>query len=222
MKEIFLENEKNCTVKSLFGCPVMIFKNAVSLKDEELHFIKNIEYQKFYKPNDSEYQEKLVQVSKSQNILNDYIELKNVRKQINHYAGKFIDELISVDNEFDIVQSWISKTLPGINHHSHHHKGALFSLVYYAQADNSTLTFDTKENFLTKGFNFDYNIKEQNYFNSLEVTFKPKTGDIIIFPGYIEHCAENLDNKEKYILGANYFIRGNVGVYNNTTLVTNL
>ena len=146
----------------------------------------------------------------------------DVRDKINEYAGKYIDELICVDNEFDIVQSWVSKTEPGTNHHHHHHKGALFSLVYYAQADNSKLTFDSKDNFLTKGFNFDYNVKEQNILNSLEVEFTPKTGDILIFPGYIEHSAENLDNKTKYIIGANYFIRGDIGVYNNTTLVKNI
>ena len=33
---------------------------------------------------------------------------------------------------------------------------------------------------------------------------------------------ENLDNKTKYILGANYFIRGDIGNYDNTTLVKNV
>lgn len=222
MKTKFLEDTKNAHVEILYGCPVLSFKNAFKLSEKELEFIKNIEYQKFYKDNDIEYKDKLVQVSKSQNILNDYLPLLDLRKKINEYAGKYIDELICVDNEFDIVQSWVSKTEPGINHHNHHHKGALFSLVYYAQADNSKITFDSKENFLTKGFNFDYNVKEQNILNSLEVEFTPKTGDILIFPGYIEHRAENLDTKEKYIIGANYFIRGDVGVYNNTTLVKNI
>ena len=218
LKNKYFENDSNARVEILYGCPVLFFENAFKLSQKDLDFLKNIEYQK----SNTEYQEKLVQVSKSQNVLDDYIPLLDVRDKINEYAGKYIDELICVDNEFDIVQSWVSKTEPGINHHNHHHKGALFSLVYYAQADNSKITFDSKENFLTKGFNFDYNVKEQNILNSLEVEFTPKTGDILIFPGYIEHRAENLDTKEKYIIGANYFIRGDVGVYNNTTLVKNI
>ena len=107
-------------------------------------------------------------------------------------------------------------------HHNHHHKGALFSLVYYVQADKSEFKFDTKHNFLTRSFNFDYNIKEYNIFNSLEVDLKPKTGDMLIFPGYVEHSAKNLDTIDKDILGANYFIRGDVGVYDKTTLVKNV
>jgi len=222
MKDKFLEDYKNIKVQSLYGCPVMIVRDAFALLPEELEFIKNIEYQKKVANDDTYKAPYVVQVSKSQNVLQDYKKLKNVREKINEYAGKYIDDIISVENEFDMVQSWVSKTVPKTGHHNHHHKGALFSIVYYVQADKSEFRFDTKLNFLTRSFNFDYNIKEYNIFNSLEVDLKPTTGDMLIFPGYIEHSAKNLDTKDKYILGANYFIRGDVGVYDNTTLVKNV
>jgi len=222
LKNKYFENDSNAHVEILYGCPILFFRNAFKLGPKDLDFIKNIEYQKFHKENDVEYKDKLVQVSKSQNVLDDYIPLLDVRNKINEYAGKYIDELICVDNEFDIVQSWVSKTEPGANHHHHHHKGALFSLVYYAQADNSKITFNSKENFLTRNFNFDYNITKYNTLNSDDAWYTTNTGDILIFPGYVMHSAENLDDKTKYILGANYFIRGDIGNYNNTTLVKNV
>ena len=218
LKNKYFENDSNARVEILYGCPVLFFENAFKLSQKDLDFLKNIEYQK----SNTEYQEKLVQVSKSQNVLDDYIPLLDVRDKINEYACKYIDELICVDNEFDIVQSWVSKTEPGANHHHHHHKGAMFSLVYYAQADNSKIIFSSRENFLSKNFNFDYNITQYNTLNSEQIWYTPKTGDILIFPGYIMHNAENLDNKTKYILGANYFIRGDIGNYDNTTLVKNV
>ena len=215
MKEKFLENQTGCKVQSLYGMPVMLFENTFSVKPAELEIIKNLEFE-------CEDQNNVVKTSIKKNLLNEKIELAVVRDQINHYACKFIDEIICVDNEFEMVQSWVSKTRPGEDHHIHAHQGAIFSLVYYVECEKSEFYFDNKQNFLTRGFNFDYNVKEYNIFNSLEVTYKPRTGDMLIFPGWVLHRAKNLGTKNKYILGANYFIRGDVGNYEDLTIVKNI
>lgn len=215
LKENFLINEKGAKVQSLYGVPVMLFENAFTMKSAEVEFLKNLEFE-----GEDEYN--VVKTSKNKHILNEKAELLVVKDQINHYACKFIDEIISVDNEFEMVQSWVSKTKPGEDHHQHFHPGAIFSLVYYAECEKSEFYFNPKQNFLTKGFNFDYNIKEQNIFNSLEVTYTPKTGDILIFPGWVIHSAKNLGTKNKYIIGANYFIRGDVGDYEKITIVKDI
>jgi len=215
LKENFLENETNCKVQSLYGIPVMIFENAFKTKPEELELIKNLKFE-------GEDENNEVKTSKNKHLLNEKIELVGVKDQINYYACKFIDEIISVDNEFEMVHSWVSKTRPGEDHHQHFHPGAIFSLVYYVKCEKSEFCFNPKQNFLTKGFNFDYNIKDYNIFNSLEVTFTPTTGDILIFPGWVLHRAKNLGNSDKYIIGANYFIRGNVGNYEKLTIVKDI
>ena len=189
MKEKFLENQIGYSgkVQSLWGVPVMLFENAFSLKPAELEIIKNLEF------DNSDDQNNLVKTSIKKQLFNETIELADVRDQINHYACKFIDEIICVDNEFEMVQSWVTE-----------------------------LRFNYQQNFLTKGFNFEYNIKNYNIFNSQEVVYKPRTGDILMAPGYVTHKAKNLGTKDKYVIGANYFIRGDVGNYENITIVKNI
>jgi len=213
----FLENQTGYSgkVQSLWGVPVMLFENAFSVKPAELEIIKNLEFE-------CEDQNNLVKTSINKHLFNEKIELTVVKDQINHYACKFIDEIICVDNEFEMVQSWVSKTRPGEEHPTHAHQGAIFSLVYYVECEESEFRFNYQQNFLTKGFNFEYNIKNLNIFNSQEVTYKPRTGDILIFPGWVYHKAKNLGNKDKYIIGANYFIRGDVGKYEELTIVKNI
>lgn len=217
MKKKFLENQTGYSgkVQSLWGVPVMLFENTFSLKPAELEIIKNLEFER-------EDQNNLVKTSINKHLFNEKIELAVVRDQINHYACKFIDEIICVDNNFEMVQSWVSKTRPGEEHPAHAHQGAIFSLVYYVECEESEFRFNYQQNFLTKGFNFEYNIKNLNIFNSQEVTYKPRTGDILIFPGWVYHKAKNLGTKDKYIIGANYFIRGDVGKYEELTIVKNI
>ena len=41
--------------------------------------------------------------------------------------------------------------------------------------------------------------------------FPVTTGDLMIFPGDMLHMGVNLSDKKKTVLGANYFITGEVG-----------
>ena len=48
-----------------------------------------------------------------------------------------------------------------------------------------------------------------------------KTGDIIIFPGRLEHQAlPNEDESPRIILGTNYFVTGKLGRYENKDLIS--
>ena len=157
-------------------------------------------------------------VSKDLFLLNNHSIFNNIKNVIDECAKKFVDEVICVDNNFEITHSWIARSTK--KHKKHDHKNTIFSIVYYVQADNAIIRFFRERNFVTKSFNCDVNYNKFNIFNSTNVDFEVKTGDIIIFPGYILHEGINDSNNEKIILGANYFIRGDVGNYNNVTSLT--
>ena len=58
---------------------------------------------------------------------------------------------------------------------------------------------------------------------SSDVTYTPKVeeGDIIIFPGWLEHQAlPNEDESPRIILGTNYFVTGKLGRYENKDLIS--
>ena len=74
---------------------------------------------------------------------------------------------------------------------------------------------------IQEGYNFSYKILQNNIFNSRTYNASVKTGDIIIFPGWLEHQAlPNEDDAPRIIIGTNYFIKGSLGDYDNKDLIT--
>ena len=109
LKENFLINEKDAKVQSLYGVPVMLFENAFTMKSAEVEFLKNLEFE-----GEDEYN--VVKTSKNKHILNEKAELLVVKDQINHYACKFIDEIIvvvdsEIDNSIPIVKKFNCKLI---------------------------------------------------------------------------------------------------------------
>ena len=59
-------------------------------------------------------------------------------------------------------------------------------------------------------------IKETKIFKTRATYIKVKTGDIVIFPGWVDH--QSLPNKsddERIIIGTNYFAMGQLGKHEN-------
>ena len=68
---------------------------------------------------------------------------------------------------------------------------------------------------------YSYDILQNNIFNSRTYNASVKTGDIIIFPGWLEHQAlPNEDESPRIILGTNYFVTGKLGRYENKDLIS--
>jgi hypothetical protein len=178
----------NIDHKQIFGTPILIFKNVYNLSDTEFKHIDNI--------------------SKGGKTTNVDIST-SLKHKIDDCARKYVDDVICVDNHFEITSSWIARSLD--THVTHTHKNCIFSAVYYAKADNAEINFYRPNNIITDAYNFDLNYKKWNEYNSTQYTFIVKTGDVIIFPGHILHEGVNLSKEEKIIIGANYFIRGQVG-----------
>ena len=61
-------------------------------------------------------------------------------------------------------------------------------------------------------WSFAFTVKNYNYFNSRSWEYEVHTGDLIIFPSWTFHFTkENTSDKDRIIIGANYFINGIVG-----------
>ena len=74
---------------------------------------------------------------------------------------------------------------------------------------------------IQEGYGFSYDILQNNIFNSRTYNASVKTGDIIIFPGWLEHQAlPNEDESPRIILGTNYFVTGKLGRYENKDLIS--
>ena len=154
----------------------------------------------------------------------EVLENKNLFRVKNFILSKFdnfITNHLQIENQFVLTQSWISVNYKGDAHHLHTHNNTIFSCVYYIQANSGDLQIKTPLSRIQEGYNFSYNVLNKNIFNWNEYNISVKTGDIIIFPGWLEHQAlPNEDDSPRIILGTNYFATGSLGKYENKDLIT--
>lgn len=144
-------------------------------------------------------------------ILDDH-KLNDIKKEIDEKVLEFTTSILGIEQELYITESWIAKTVSGGHHSVHNHPNSLFSGVLYLQipTDSSILFhYDTD---LFKNFNFQFNFKSFNEYNSQVTRVMLDNNDLIIFPSWLNHSVEiNNSQIERIVLGFNTFVRGNFG-----------
>ena len=159
-------------------------------------------------------------ISKSAEVLDDE-RLVRLKTHILTVFNDYITNHLQIENQFYLTQSWTAVNHKGNAHHLHLHPNTVFSCVFYAQANSGDFQIKMPMSRIQEGYNFSYKVLQQNIFNSRTYNASVKTGDIIIFPGWLEHQAlPNEDDAPRIIIGTNYFIKGSLGDYDNKDLIT--
>lgn len=149
--------------------------------------------------------------SKNNKIL-DLTVLSKIKSIVNATITNFQKNIICIEQELYVTDSWICKTTAKGCHARHIHPNSLFSGVVYLQTPIESKINFHHENNLFKSFNLDYNFTKLNEFNSKNVSLYVKNNDIIIFPSWLEHSVDiNTSNEDRIILGFNIFVRGIFG-----------
>ena len=183
--------------------PIPIYKENVnlSLSKEELSLLKNLEF----------YNENGFYITKDSNIFNNN-KFDKIKKLMNKKANLYKDKILEIKNEIYLTQSWATINKKGSSHFMHKHPNTFISVVYYVSCKDGVLFFDLHKSQLEEGFNFEYTIENFNVYNSTTWKVYVKTGDIVIFPGWIHHKSLINDYEtDKFLIGCNYFIKGELG-----------
>ena len=188
-------------VHNVNSLPIKFEKTSFRLTSVELDIIVHeYEYKRI----------NLNSVSKTCFLLNDK-RLDRIRQFVDNRMKNYIKYTTGIDNEFQMVQSWSAISKKNEEHHAHAHPSAIFSIVLYVKSCDSKLIFMSESRVREKFF-FPYSISNQNAFNSNSWSYEMNTGDIIMFPGWLQHKTEkNKNDDDKIVIGANYFIKGIVG-----------
>ena len=159
-------------------------------------------------------------ISKSAEVLENE-KLQRIKNFILDKFENFVINHLQIENQFYLTQSWTAVNHKANAHHLHLHPNTVFSCVFYAQANSGDFQIKMPMSRIQEGYNFSYKVLQQNIFNSRTYNASVKTGDIIIFPGWLEHQAlPNEDDAPRIIIGTNYFIKGSLGDYDNKDLIT--
>ena len=150
-------------------------------------------------------------------VLNTYTNFEDIKsfiqKNLNIYVKEAYD--FTGDQSIKITQSWINITLRNKHHHKHKHSNSLVSGVFYINTikDDGILLFDEKRD---SGFHVGEMENKSGMYPKIKKV-KVKTGDLILFPSWLEHgVQDNTTDKDRISLSFNTQPKGEFG--NKTSL----
>lgn len=147
-------------------------------------------------------------VTKDAQVLNK-IWLKEAKYRMDSIAYEYVKDVLQIDNDFRMTHSWVTKGMTNGIHPPHIHKSCLFSVSHYLDGKGK-LSFDFGRSRIGDGMNFAFDNHTFNWSNSDKWSFDTKPKTTIIFPGWIKHEGSHFDGFRS-MLGANYFITGEIG-----------
>jgi uncharacterized protein (TIGR02466 family) len=149
-------------------------------------------------------------VSVDSYVLHD-ARLERVKNFIDDGVKNYVNSIIIPKNniEFYVTQSWFNYTKPGQFHHRHNHPNSILSGVFYFNADPEKDKIQFSNDIYRT---ISIPAKEWTIRNSKTWWVPVATGDLIIFPSYLEHMVEQTVSDETRIsLAFNTFAKGYFG-----------
>ena len=193
----------------LNATPVRIYKTDVKLNKTQLEKLKNLEYVK--KPA-GHY------LSEQKYILDDCSFLSKLKNKFNKIADHYTHDVLGIKNKKQLLHSWATINNKNDKHHIHSHPNAFFTIVYYAQVESGTLDIYLNKSSIENMYNFDYDIKEYNTYNSRTWKIMPEPGDFMVLLGDLVHgTSPNESDVSKILIASNYFIKGVAGTLDNVS-----
>jgi uncharacterized protein (TIGR02466 family) len=196
-------------VINLCSVPVYVdsLPNEHRFTRSEIDILKNIQMNKQY-GEDGNY------LSEDIHILQKY-SLTRIYDLCDHYVNHYVKNILSIDAKFTMFKSWLSMNETGTKHLAHSHRNTMISCIMYFDeymSDQAMAPINFGQpglDSIFKTFQFHFKTLKTSQYNSSLAKVIPKTGTVIVFPGWIQHeTDEAQSNIKRYCLGTNYFFEG--------------
>ena len=123
-----MNSNKNKFIIPFAGYPIFVIQKGFYVNDDELNFIKNIEYNNHVDINN-------LKLSKNEDVL-EFQQLKRLKNFIKESLDDYVSNILEVNNSFSFCQSWSTIQNGKTKHPSHTHPNHLISSVYYVKNHN--------------------------------------------------------------------------------------
>ena len=190
------KNEED-TVELLF--PVPFYKSNIEIKKSELDFIKK---QKFTRNYNAFIVEKNVLACE---------EMKDMVGIITEKVKTFFYEICGMSDivEPELVNSWVNLHQKGDWAQTHNHYNSIITGVLYLDVNENSGDFNVYRESHFFGPQLYFEKREENRMNAEKVSFRPKNGDLYLFPAHIKHdVSSNNSDLKRLSLAFNYMMRG--------------
>jgi len=132
-------------------------------------------------------------------------ELKEIVEFIEYHSRIYWKEIGYKDSmKPGIYEMWVNRYPPGsfIDYHNHSPIHMTSTFILKAEKTSGNIIFENPLQTLLK--HQPYEVNAENFYHLFEYEVESSAGDLIIFPGYLNHkTSSNNSNTERIILGAN-------------------
>jgi len=193
---------ENPDIQPLFAEPIFRANLASAISADQIEYIKGLKMI----PN----QTNLI----SENLyIFDEPELASVKAAVHEALDHYAKEVMGIKQELYVTQSWSLVNQPSIGMHGHSHSNSVVSgSLYYCDipAPAPRMVFDRHRTYQQLQLLAEQD--KRNLYNTKINAIEPKAGEIILFSSSLQHFVEpNPANENRYSIGFNTFIRGNLG-----------
>ena len=211
--KIEIEGEQcEINVVNFLACPLLVSPTTFRLTENEMNVVINSRFKKVEASGDDKaILGSGVMTSQNTRLLKEP-GLERLRSFMVTFTENFVRDCLQITDEFYLTNSWATKNVKNSAHHIHNHDNTLLSAIYYAEAESGDLVLSSNRSGMFPNFDFTWNLSKFNNFNSKTWNIPVRTGNIVIFPGWLNHYSTpNLHDKPRILIGANFFARGIFG-----------
>lgn len=188
-------------IHNFFSTPIYIDADQDNTVESELSsIIPRLEFKNDWQPHNDTANTTFIP-NKQTNIIEDY-KLLNTKKLILKHVKKYLnDAQQSIEDEYQIVESWLNifEKDNNIGLHEHGYQPNTVSGVYYHKADKDCGMISFKS---PNPFVISFPHRCEQYSNIVRVP--PEQGMIILFPSWLQHKVEpNRSDNERISLSFN-------------------
>jgi uncharacterized protein (TIGR02466 family) len=195
---------------NLFPVPISI-SSVDPIPTSVISFAKALEYVPWYDKEDY-----FLSISKDRQVLDQYIEFSELKKQIMSAAEEYWRTVICADWSVNlkIRHSWLTRHYQNEFNPPHTHSTSLFTATVYLQASDNCgdLIFRKDPNYLNlfpSMIDLDYHT--HNNINTRLHSITPKDNLIVFFPSHLLHETQpNKSNADRYSLNVDFWFEGTV------------
>lgn len=208
----------NLSTTNLFPVPITV-SEIPAIPKKTVNFIKKIDYldwiggeEEFMSEEDRK--KKHLSISKSKQVLDDYPELAELKKNITEVAERYWREVLCVDWSLNIQirNSWVTWHKSSQWNRPHVHTCSMFTSTTYIQAEENSgdLIFEKNPHYLNlfpAATELDFHT--ENFINTKVFSITPKPNMTVCFPSHINHFTRpNNSNADRYALNVDWWFNG--------------
>ena len=203
--------DRGFTVKPLFAEPYFVTNIADAISPDQVKFIKSIKM----------IENQMNHISEELYLFNRP-ELKSIKVAVHEALATYAQEVMGVQHDLEVTQSWALMNPPGVGMHAHTHSNSLVSgSLYYAPMPDppGNMIFERTNGY--RQIELAVNEGKQNVYNTPRNAVVPKHGDLVLFSSSILHFVEvNQSQQDRYSIAFNSFVRGKIGSFRDVSELT--